>query len=133
MIPGIASQGGHAVGTVQLPASIHPVDDQPPGNPATASLSLQADGDVLATNLSIADWLAPVIDPGAYEARMTLTSGAFDTGTVDAWLSLASDQSWSETANNGTESASGTLEIRRASDGVVLASCSVTLEVLHSG
>jgi hypothetical protein len=118
--------------TVQLPASISGIDDQPPGNPATASITLQTDGDVLVTGSSVPDWLTPAVSPGDYEVRMTVTSGAFDFGTVDTWLSLAIERQWLETANNGTESASGTLEIRRASDSVVLASSSVTLQVLHS-
>lgn len=60
-----------------------------------------------------------------YEIRLTPTVGGFALELVNTWVTLSSGTSWSRTAGNGTST--GTIEIRRASTGVVVGSCTLTL------
>lgn len=64
-----------------------------------------------------------------YEVRATVNSGAVSSGTTGSWLSLSSSQSWGRTRLAiGVSTVDLTIEIRRASDGVVLDSANVVLE-----
>lgn len=61
-------------------------------------------------------------DASAYEVRADLTSGTFSSGTVGAWSPLSASQGWSVSKIGvGGKAASFNLQIRRASDGVVVA------------
>jgi hypothetical protein len=82
---------------------------------------------------TIGTWLTPGTSAANYEVMATLSSGVSPTGGsgLGTWLSLASDQSWFLTNTlNGTFTRTCVLavQIRRASDGVVMASASVTIE-----
>lgn len=64
------------------------------------------------------------------ECRLTPTSGTFDGGTINTWENLGTSRTWQElNTTNGTssESASGTLEIRDATSGTVLATTTLTI------
>lgn len=64
-----------------------------------------------------------------YECRATLTSGSLTTGTTGTWMSLSTSRQWQrDRAAFGSASATLTIEIRRASDGVVLDSATITLQ-----
>ena len=71
-----------------------------------------------------------VADAG-FEVRFTYSGDAL-TGSSDStgvWLSLASTRTWTlEESGIGTKAGSGTIEIRVASTGTVIASASVTLD-----
>jgi hypothetical protein len=103
---------------------------------ATAVYTLKASGDIYITNGtntivdSGSDWISPQTNMAAYEARVTVLSGSLTAGTSGSWLSLGSDQTWTrnDTLGGGSSICSFTLEIRRASDGTVMASGSITLE-----
>lgn len=62
-----------------------------------------------------------------YEIRMTVVTGGFNVGAATgSWLSLGTDRTWGQSrSTSGTASGTGTLEIRRVSDGTVLASTAV--------
>lgn len=65
-----------------------------------------------------------------YEVRATLVSGTLTSGTTGSWLGCATTRTWTKTngaSNNSTVTAALTIEIRRASDGIVLDSATVTL------
>lgn len=76
------------------------------------------------------DW----VDPGAvgigsdYEIRCTTISGTLAVGNTGVWEALSSAREYSvQRATNGTTTYSGTIEIRRASDSVVVASVTMSL------
>lgn len=109
-------------------------------SPANAfcAFELQSDGDIQryfgASNGDVGDWITPISAAGggaAYECRATLLSGTSPSGTLNTWLSLTSDRSWSLSRSTiGTTTCTLTIEIRRASDGTVLTSQSVTITAI---
>lgn len=120
---------------VALAASYTPNATAGGGGTATASFSLQNDGDIEATNLGnpaadIGDWVAPKAAAGAaYECRMSVDSGTFTSGTTGSWLALDTTRAWTKAQTGaGNATCQGTLEIRRASDGTVLTSSTVSFE-----
>ena len=94
---------------------------------ATAGIQLENDGDTVeirpAGNLDIDDWITPKSQAGnAYEARVTVNTGTLSSGTSGSWLALDITRSWTVTQTVvGTKTANITLEIRKASTGVVMA------------
>jgi hypothetical protein len=64
-----------------------------------------------------------------YECRATITSGGLTGGdSTGAWLSLGTTRMWYVHATNTVVTCTLTIEIRRASDGVVLDTATVTLD-----
>lgn len=64
-----------------------------------------------------------------YEVNF-ITSDSPTGDAVNTWLGLGSDRGWAVTdsvAGGGSVTASGTLSIRRASSGTVVASCALSL------
>lgn len=79
---------------------------------------------------TIGNWVTPTANANLYEVRATLNSGALSSGTTGSWLVLSSTRTWTVTRSIvGVSSANLTIEVRRASDGVVLGSASVVLTV----
>lgn len=75
---------------------------------------------------TLGNWVTPTGSAGAaYEARATVTSGALTSGTTGSWLALSTTREWecyaTYTGGVVVETATITVEIRRASDSVVLA------------
>lgn len=105
---------------------------------ATASYSLASDGDIDATAgtntiVDRGDWISPQINMSAYEARVTVTSGALSSGTEGSWLALSSTRTWTVVhsgVGTGSTSCVFTLEIRRASDGVVLDTATISMQAI---
>lgn len=101
---------------------------------ANAEYRLGADGIAYTrvgsgSYVSAETWCSPVDEAGNYEARVTVTSGTLSTGTTGSWLSLASAQTWTRTANAGAlQSCTMTVEVRRTGSGTVLDSATITLE-----
>lgn len=65
-----------------------------------------------------------------FESRMTTVSGSLTSGTAATWEALSTTRTWSRNRTSdvaGTTTYVGTLEIRRVSDSVVVASCTITL------
>lgn len=98
---------------------------------ATCSYSLNSTGSQTDSDGGNRNWITPTSNAGNYSARMTLNSGsAYTSGTVGAWLNLGTTRTWSLTeSRNGvfSSSNSGTIEIRRDSDSVVVASATITM------
>jgi hypothetical protein len=101
----------------------------------TATYTLESDGDVISAttdggSVDEGDWIAPKANaPSDYECRVTLDSGDTPTtGTLNSWLALTSDRSWtlSVIASGNSAQCSLTVEIRKGS-GPALASATVTL------
>jgi hypothetical protein len=111
---------------------------------AQAVYQLTSAGDIVRTTdganttADAGDWLNPKADMGLYEARFDVLSGALSAGTNGAWEALSSNRSWVVTRvrvvdGAGTSAASGTLQIRLASDPVmILASKTITLNATNS-
>lgn len=126
-----ANMGGPRVSL----AALENIDDIQVTNPAEASLTIEADGDlVVYTTLSgtsdAGDWITPKAAAGSnYEVRVSVNSGSLSSGTSDSWLSLGSSRSWgvAVSGGGGTVSANITIEIRKASSGVVQASTTITI------
>jgi hypothetical protein len=63
-----------------------------------------------------------------FQCRMTLTSGSLVFGTTGSWLGMTSNNSWGQdTSISGTYNFGGTLEIRRISDSVVVATSTISI------
>lgn len=79
--------------------------------------------------VAIGNWITPTGAAGAaYEARVTVTLGALTSGTAGSWLALNSTLTWTRTrVVNGIEVCNFTIEIRRASDSVVLDTADISL------
>ena len=77
------------------------------------------------TNVS-GEWLVFGTN-SAFEVRATLNSGSLSSGTTGTWLSLGTTRTWTVQETAGTKTANLTIEIRRASDGTVLDSCTVDI------
>lgn len=104
------------------------------GESATAVYILTSAGDIRYTDgddtvQDLGDWITPQTNMANYESRVTVTSGTLTTGTEGAWQNLGTTRSWtkSRTVTAGSSSCTFTLEIRRASDAVVVDSATITL------
>lgn len=102
----------------------------------TATLQLDADGDIMKSNaqgtavtVDIGDWIAPVSAAGGnYECRATILSGTLSGGTTGTWQALSSDRFWFVTQSViGTKVCSFTLEIREVANPSNIVSSTVTL------
>lgn len=102
--------------------------------PATVSYQLQGDGDVEATAggspFPLGTWITPTSSAGAaYEVRATIVSGSLTSGTTGTWQALNANRTWTLTRFSvGLSETILTIEIRRASDGAVLTSATITLQ-----
>jgi hypothetical protein len=76
------------------------------------------------TLLDLGAWLDPGATANEYECRATVFSGSLTSGTTGSWLNLGTTREWSLTgpAFSGQQTCLMTLQIRRASDGEILAS-----------
>lgn len=103
---------------------------------ATATYRLETDGDIGAsagnnTVVDVGDWVSPKGGASdAYEARATIVSGSLTSGTTGTWQGLGTQRTWTlnqPSAGTGPATCVFTLEIRRASDSVVLDTATITL------
>lgn len=77
---------------------------------------------------TLGNWVTPTGNAANYECRLTVSSGTFTGSSTGSWLACSSSRSWTVSQTSiGTNSADGTIEIRRASDLVVVATASVVL------
>lgn len=96
---------------------------------ATSSFTLNSNGAYTSTPAGVSGtWKIGGGLGSSYEARLTVISGSFSGGSTGVWLSLGSDRTWSVSRSTlGSTSASGTLEIRDATSGIVFTSSTLTL------
>lgn len=82
--------------------------------------------------LYMGEWLVGGGNPNDFEVRATLNSGTLTSGTTGTWLAPSTSPSWRVAATRGTvgssaQSANLTIEIRRATTLVVVASATIVL------
>lgn len=112
--------------TVSLPALIIALRSNG-GSPAT--FSLNSTGTYTGDGLSATDWVTPTSAAANYECRLTVNSGSLTSGTAGAWLPLSVTQTWTRGAALAADQiVDCTLEIRRASDGVVQDTAHLVIE-----
>jgi hypothetical protein len=108
------------------------------GGPATAGYRLNSSGTAEATSVTAGnayvaislEWLV-YGSAGDYESFMHQDSGdALTSGTMDTWQVLSSTRTWTLVGSGSDLAASCTLQIRRASDSVVLDTATITFEAL---
>jgi hypothetical protein len=75
-----------------------------------------------------ADWISPQSGMDLYEVRATKFSGTTPSGILGAWLPMSSSHTWGLSSAH-EKNCFLTIELRRASDGVVVAATSVELDV----
>lgn len=116
MVDGIASLLGSSIGCY--------VD-----YPAVANIQLSSAGTWTTSDGGSGTWQSGGLNSD-YEARVTMVTGTLSSGTANSWLPLSTSRTWSRSGTSGGDRAcSFTLEIRKASDGTVLSTTSVTLYV----
>lgn len=111
------------------------------GSTATAVYTLQATGDVFATQggnnqVDVGDWLSPKSGMSGYQALATIVSGAVSGGTIGSWVALGGGNvSWSRSqATVGGITAVIDVQIRRASDSVIVSGTArITLQAVRTG
>ncbi len=82
--------------------------------------------DLFYTN--IGTWLVSGTN-SQFEVRATETSGTVSTGTVGSWLVLSTSREWTVARTTiGTKSVTLTIEIRKASTGVIVATATAQLD-----
>ena len=100
---------------------------------STAGIKVDADGRVYQINgvtyTSRYTWLTGDGAASDYEVRWTSTSGTLSSGTEATWQGCGTDRVYYVRCTGAwsSETCTGTLEIRAASDGTILTSASVTL------
>ena len=104
--------------------------------PANATFIINSDGTTSATTNpsgteNTPDWAIPAFAGvgNDYEVRATVQSGSTpSTGTVNSWLALSSNRSWSnQTNSNELRTTQLLMEIRPAGGGSTLSSGTVTI------
>lgn len=99
-----------------------------------AGLYYKLFGGATASNtLTLGEWVNPTSDASLYEVRCTVVSGSLNgsSSATGTWLAFGSSFAWTITRTTnviGTTSAVLTIEFRRASDGSVVSSSTITLE-----
>ena len=99
-------------------------------SPNTAQIDFNSDGTITGLETGADKWfaLAPSVGIGAdYEIFAERTAGVLPTGTMDTWLALSSNRSWSVTQAGAGETSSTILVKIRTSSGGLLASASYDL------
>ena len=120
-------------GAVNLATSYGATDTAfDPAN-ATASFSLQNDGDIVTSAGDEGDWVTPAVAgvAAAYECFATLDSGTLTSGTTGSWLALSSTRTWTlQQTVVGTNNAQITIQIREIGTSEILDSTVVTFEAI---
>lgn len=94
---------------------------------AAASYSLYSSGLGQATGSGDWTWLVTGVNSD-YAVRCTVNSGTLTSGTTGVWTTMTSDSSWSVSRTTvGIKTCTFTIEIRRTSDSVVIATNVITL------
>lgn len=115
-----------------LPATLTVQDETFQPTTATASFTLNSDGTYSSVGSLFAPsgtWQTGTGTGSSYEARLTVTSGSFSSGTTGSWLVLSTNRTWTNTRSGspGSATGTGTLEIRDAVTLSVLTSSTLTV------
>ncbi len=127
---------GAAIGGVRISLANVPdtISDVVSAADASASLILENDGDIKSdTNtdgeIDQGDWRVPVGNGAAYDAYVTVNSGALSSGTSGSAVNLGTTRTWNVTQSGGVgvQAANITVEIRPAGGSTALATKTLTL------
>lgn len=105
-----------------------------PFGSATVGYVLSSDGYVYqyfeGGTSQIEPWITPQTNVSSYECFVSLSSGDSPAGTLNAWQSLSSNREW--TLTRAALAVAGCVldvQVRRASDAVVLDTATITLSL----
>lgn len=119
--------------TVSLPAALSPTSTVAAGT-ATCQFELTNGGDIRMTTVNntvndVGDWITPKNSFSLFEVMLTVNSGTSPSGSaVGSWLNLGTTRNWQiSQAVLGINSNNCTVQIRRASSGVVMATSAVNM------
>lgn len=121
-----AGGGGGGGSAVQLfnEGYLHTVID--PSN-ASAGFTIHPTGQVAGTGASTYAWLNSGV-AADYEVRVDETIGSLSSGTTGTWISMTVGGTWTRTRTViGLSASEVYVQMRRASDGVVLATATKIL------
>lgn len=100
---------------------------------ATAGYQVNADGfdyqGINGTYTSLTQWVTPSSQGGNYEIYATVSSGSITTGTTGSWVATSGSPIWTvvKAGPAGINSATLSMQVRRAGDTTVLDTWTVTL------
>ena len=106
-------------------------------SPTTCSVSYQLTSAGVANSVTtnggtvaLENWITPTSFAGAnYEVQATVNSGSLSSGTTGSWLALNTTRTWTVSrSTTGVSTCNLTIEIRRASDSVVLDTVTIALQ-----
>jgi hypothetical protein len=92
--------------------------DPPTGAGSGSSMALLNDGTYSVSNgfgAATGPWVLPAVYASRWDVRMTVTSGAINSGTTGTWLNLGTSRTWISNAG-----AVVTLEYRDSITGNIL-------------
>lgn len=122
----VMAAGASTNASLPTPLDVYSIAVSP--STATTSFTLNSNGAYTSNTGVSGTWKIGGGLGSSYEARLTVTSGSFSGGSTGVWVSLGSDRTWSVSRSTlGSTSASGTLEIRDATSGLVFTSSTLTL------
>jgi hypothetical protein len=75
------------------------------------------------------DAVIPNANIGLYQAFVTVNSGTLTSGTTGSWVNLSSTQTWNKQVTNAAASVNFTLQMRLASNGQVVKTITVQIDV----
>jgi hypothetical protein len=123
-----ASDSGDFIGITDVG-----ITDSVVGGTAGASYQLDNLGKVNLIRAHASTITSDAVIPNAnivlYEAFVTVTSGSLTSGTTGAWVALSSTRTWNKQVTNAAASVAFDLQLRLASNQIVVKTIHVTIEV----
>ena len=118
--------GGGGAGSVTLNDAAYSHYAIDPSN-ASVGVTFSSSGTVIATGSAGYTWLNSGTNSD-YEIMADNLVGTFSSGTNNTWLPLSTSRTWTRTRTvPGESEVTARFRIRRASDGIVLATATISL------
>lgn len=96
---------------------------------AAVFYELRASGQLSTSSGILAPWIDPVYRAGDYEARASLLAGSVPAGTLNVWLPLSANRSWSLSRTlPGGDNCTLQIEFRPAG-GALARTITVTMQI----
>jgi hypothetical protein len=100
------------------------------GGTTTQGIRMDSDGDMYGTVTSASytsqyTWLTSGTNSD-FEVKLIATSGTLTSGTLDSWLGMGSDRTWSKTGSLAVFN--GTLSIRDTATGSIVGTATIVLD-----
>lgn len=119
--------------TFDVRASSYDTEVDISAQPAVASVTFNSDGTVTknADSGSTYSWATGAFVASEYSVMFQTSGGVLNSGTANVWQPLSSNRTAGVSrATIGNASWSGTIKIKRNSDGVIMDSAAVALNAL---